>query len=245
MIRNSPCSVGQPRLGDAMHQALGAEPVLHQVGDRHEGQAEALRDAAELRLPRHGAVGIQDLADDAGRQQAGQPRQVHAGLGLPHALQHATGAGAQRKDVTGAAKVGRLGVGVQRHLDGRGAVGRRNARGDTEAAVGVDAHGERGPHVLGIPLGHLGQAELVAALRGEGEADEPAPVLRHEIDDLGRDELGRADEVAFVFAVGVVRHDDDLPVAEVLDGLVDRSEFSHESRVTSREMYFPSRSPST
>ena len=52
---------------------------------------------------------------------------------------------------------------------------------------------------------------------GQREADQPAPVQGHEIDHLGRRELGRADEVALVLAVLVVGHDDDLAVAQVLD----------------------------
>jgi hypothetical protein len=50
---------------------------------------------------------------------------------------------------------------------------------------------------------------------------------RHEIDHLGRDQLGRADEIALVLAVLVIGHDDDLAVAQVLDGLLDGAERGH------------------
>jgi hypothetical protein len=88
----------------------------------------------------------------------------------------------------------------------------------------VDAHREGGGQLLGVPLGHLGQAELVAALAGEGQADQAPPVQGHEVDRLGRDQLGRADQVTLVLAVLVVRDDDDLAVAQVVDGLVDGAE---------------------
>ncbi len=60
----------QPRIGDAVHQPLGAEPVRHQLRQRHERQVELLRQLHELRAPRHRAVGAQDLADDARRDRA-------------------------------------------------------------------------------------------------------------------------------------------------------------------------------
>ena len=66
--------------------------------------------------------------------------------------------------------------------------------------------------------------ELVAALRRQAEADQPAPVRRHERDRLRRDELRRDRQVALVLAVGVVDDDDEAPRADVLDRLLDRRE---------------------
>ena len=90
---------------------------------------------------------------------------------------------------------------------------------DAETPLGVDAHGERGGLILGVAIGHLRQAELIATVAGERETDEPAPMQGHEVDHLGRDQLGGANEVALVFAVFVVRDDDDLAVLQVFDGL--------------------------
>ncbi len=42
---------------------------------------------------------------------------------------------------------------------------------------------------------------------------------RHEVDRLGRDELGRADEVAFVLSVFVVRDDDEPPLTDIFNRL--------------------------
>jgi hypothetical protein len=46
----------------------------------------------------------------------------------------------------------------------------------------------------------------------------------HEVDHLGRDQLRRADEVALVLAVLVIRDDDELAVLQVFDGLGDSPE---------------------
>ena len=71
---------------------------------------------------------------------------------------------------------------------------------------------------------HEREPQLVAALLGEGEADEAAPVARHEVDGVGRDLLGRDREVALVLAVLVVDDDDELPGAERLDRVFDAGE---------------------
>ena len=53
-----------------------------------------------------------------------------------------------------------------------------------------------------------GSIELAAAALRQQHAQQAPPVLEHEVDHLGGDLLGGADEVALVLAVGVVGHDD-------------------------------------
>jgi flagellar biosynthesis/type III secretory pathway ATPase len=59
---------------------------------------------------------------------------------------------------------------------------------------------------------------------GEGEADETAALLAHEVDRLGRDELGGHREVTLVLSILVVTDDHHLPLADVLDGVLDGGE---------------------
>ena len=66
--------------------------------------------------------------------------------------------------------------------------------------------------------------KLVAALAGQAEADEPAPLLRHERDRLGRRELRCDRQIALVLAVGRVDDHDELARANVLDRRLDRGE---------------------
>src|SRR6185437_6881128 len=190
-----------------------------------------------------------DLADDAGRHQASEARQVHAGLGLPDPLEHAPGPGAKRKDVAGTPKVRRHRGRIDGDVDRGGAVGGRDAGGHPEAPLGVDAHREGGGQLLRVALGHLREAQLVAPLAGERQADEAAAVQRHEVDEVGRHHLGRADEVALVLAILVIGHDDDLAVAQVVDGLLDGAEGAHEAPRSPRARssaatYLPSASAS-
>ena len=66
--------------------------------------------------------------------------------------------------------------------------------------------------------------EFVAALGSQREADQPAPLLGHEVDRLGRRELRRHREVALVLAVLVVADDDHLAGADLFQGLFDGRE---------------------
>ncbi len=174
----------------------------------------------ELRATCHGAVLVHDLADDAGRRQARQPSEIDGGLGVPGALEHATGTRLQREDVAGHRDVLGLGVTGDRGRDRDRAIRRRDARGDL--ALGSDRAVKRRALLGGVLVGHGRDAERSESLTRQRHADEAAAVARHEVDGLGRDLLGGHDEVAFVLAVLVVDHDEHAACANLGDGLLDR-----------------------
>ena len=89
--------------------------------------------------------------------------------------------------------------------------------------------------LLGVRFASVWKLELVDALAGEGEADPAAGLPDHEVDQLGRNELRRADEIAFVLAVLIVGDDDDLAGFDVGDGLFNGSEL-HDSSVLQRKV---------
>ena len=216
---------GDDGLGGAVHEALAGQPVRDELGDGDEAQPVLAGEDLELRPARHGAVVVEDLADDAGGLQAGQAGEVHRGLGLADAAEDAAGAGPQGEDVARAAEVGGP------WCAGRGSTWMVVARSAAlmpvvtpKLAVGVDGDGEGRALRFGVVVGHRAQVQLVGALGGEREADEPAAVGGHEVDGLGGDVRGRADQVAFVLAVLVVGHDDHPPLADVLDGVLDTVE---------------------
>ena len=103
-------AAGDRRLGDAVDERVVAQPVLDQVGDGDQLQVEARREALQVGEPRHRAVVLHDLADDAGRLEPGEPREVDRGLGLSGAHQDAAVARAQREDVARRADVARRGA---------------------------------------------------------------------------------------------------------------------------------------
>ena len=141
----------------------------------------------------------------AGLSPARRARSTAASV-CPVRSQHAAGLGLQREHVPGLHEVARRALGVDGHLDRVRAVGGRDARRD--ALAGLDRDRERrleGRLVLGR---HQVEAQLVAALGRERQADQPAPLLGHEVDRVGRRELGGHGEVALVLAVLVVADDD-------------------------------------
>jgi hypothetical protein len=90
-------------------------------------------------------------------------------------------------------------------------------------AASLDRHAERGAEarVVLLVAHHQRDAQLVQPLARHRQADQAAPVARHEVDRL-RSHLLRGDrEIALVLAVLVVDDDDHLPGAEVLDRLRD------------------------
>ena len=129
-----------------------------------------------------------------------------------------------RSGKTGPAGRGRLRVlrRVDRDLDRARAVVRRDAGRD--AVARLDRDGERGAERRLVVVGHLAQPELVAALAGQAEADQPARVGGHEVDGLGGRELRGDRQVALVLAVLVVDDDHEPPRADLLDRLLDRGE---------------------
>ena len=112
--------------------------------------------------------------------------------------------------------------GVDGDLDRPRPVGGGDAGRD--AVARLDRDRERRAERRLVLVGHLAQAELVAALWREAQADQPAAVGRHEVDRVGRHELRRDRQVALVLAVLVVDDDDEPARPDLLDRLLDRGE---------------------
>ena len=110
-------------------------------------------------------------------------------------------------------------AGVDGHLDGVGAVVSGDARGD--ALPGLDRHGEGGLEGRLVLGRHQVEAELVAALARQRQADQATSEGGHEVDRVRRRELGRQRQVALVLAILGVADHDHLAVAIVLEGVLD------------------------
>ena len=71
---------------------------------------------------------------------------------------------------------------------------------------------------------HQLETKLLGALRRQRQANEPAAVLGHEVDGVGRRHLRRDDKVALVLALLGIDEDEHAAVARVLDHLLDGRE---------------------
>ena len=105
--------------------------------------------------------------------EAGEPREVDGGLGLARALEHAAGLGLQREDVAGLDEVARRGR--------AGSIATAIVRARSAAEIPVVTPSRASIETVNavsngrlVLRGHQVEPELVAALRGEREADQPA-----------------------------------------------------------------------
>ena len=136
---------------------------------------------------------------------------------VPHTLSVTTlGALQEGDEVTGAA------LRVDRDLDRARAVGGRDA--GRHALACLDRDGEGGAERRLVALGHRAQAQLVRALLGQRQADQPARVGGHEVDRLGCRELSGDDEITLVLPVGIVDDHDELALTNVVERLLDGRE---------------------
>ena len=198
------------------------QAVADQVLDGADLEAVPLGEGDEVRHARHGAVVVHDLADDAGRIEAGQPREIDAGLRVPGADQHAALARDQREHVAGRDDVVEVLGRVDGRGDGAGAIVRGDAGGDALARLDRDREG--GAVARLVLARHVLEAKLVGALARQRQADQAAAVLGHEVDGIGRRHLRGDDEVALVLAVLGIDQDDHAAVAQILEDLVDGRE---------------------
>ena len=133
---------------------------------------------------------------------------------MASSLQDPPLAGPQGKDVAWAAQVRGTTAGMDGHLDCSGPILSRNARTDSVFGASINADCEGGLIAVGVAIHHQWQIEGIQALTLHRQADQAPSFSGHEIDLLGRCELGRTDQVAFVFAILIVHNHDRLAIAD-------------------------------
>ena len=114
------------------------------------------------------------------------------------------------------------GIGADRGQHGSSAIGSGNT--GSHALRGFDRNGEVGSHFFAVVADHQRQAQLLAALLGQGQADQAAAVLGHEVDVFRRYRLGGHDDVALVLAIFVIHQHDHLAGPDVVDDILRRVE---------------------
>ena len=205
----------QRPLGHLLDQGFILVAIMDQVGNRADFQIVFAGEFEQIGQARHAAVILHDLADDRGRRQAGQRGQVAAGFGMACAHQHAALLRFQRKNMARLHDIKRLCRLGHGDLDRLGAVGGGNTGGD---ALGrLDRDGEVGAEGGAVAARHHRQIERIAAFLGQGQADQAARMLDHEVDGFWRDEIGGEHQVAFIFAVFLINQNDHAASAQFGD----------------------------
>jgi hypothetical protein len=136
--------------------------------------------------------------------------------------------------MAGAREVAGPGLRIDRHMNRRGPIRRRNSRRNVFPRI--DGHGEGRAERGGILNRLLREMEFFDSLGSQGETDQPAGIFGHEINGLGRHVLSGNDEIAFILAVFVIEEDDESPLLNVPNCLFDtmkgRSHCDECSKVT-------------
>ena len=91
----------------------------------------------------------------------------------------------------------------------------------------VDGDGEGSLMVVCVLGDHLGELEPPRILRRHGHTDQSLSVSGHEIDILRRGELGRADQIPLVLPVWIVCTQDQMPLPQLLQGILNGAVLKH------------------
>jgi len=212
----------QLRFRDSLDHRLVAQAILDDIGDGDYLEPVHARELDQVVAPRHGSVFLQNFADDAGRLQTREPRKIHRAFSLPGAHQHAAVARTQRIDVAGRDELGAARVFTNRRKNCDRAVLRRDSR--ARRAARSDRSRERGAERSLVVADHHAEPEPVDPLRRHRQANEAAPELRHEVDRLGGGFFRRHAQVALIFALLIVHHDDHVAATSFLERFLDRNE---------------------
>ena len=195
--------------------------VRHQRGHRYEHQIVFLRELNQLWRAHHMAVFIHNLATDAYRCQARQPAQVRGGFRVPGPHQHPAFPAAQREHMARPPEIHSLGAGFRYLFHGVSPLISRNARRGIHV---IDGNGKGRFMIVRIVGNHSAELQLVHDFGIGRHTDEAPGFLCHKIDGLPGTELGRHDQVAFVFPVLVIGYQHHLPCLDGSDGFFNRVE---------------------
>jgi hypothetical protein len=168
------------------------------------------------------ANSTRNLADDARRLQACQPREVDGALGLSRAHQHAAVARAQGIDIAGRDELRAAGILAHRLQNRSRAILRRDSR--ARRAPRGDCRRESRPERRLVVANHHAEPEPVDSLRRHRQANQSAREPGHEVDGFGRGLFGRHAQVALVLALLVIHQDDHVAAARFLERFLDGNE---------------------
>ena len=127
--------------------------------------------------------------------------------------------------MAGARQVAGLDFGIDRHMNRRGPVRRRDSRRNVFPGVDGDREGRAED---GGVFDCLLRAEWSSSTRSGVRARQinPRACLAMKLMACGRNDFGGNDEIAFVFPIFVIDQDDEFPLLDVPDRVFDAVERS-------------------
>src|SRR5262245_39701332 len=131
----------QGRFTDFLNEAFSAEAVTDQIGNRNHLELLMFSKLDQIRYARHRAVFLHDFANDTGRCESGDGREIDRCLRLACANQHSAVARSQWKNVARASQIFSFSLWIDCSKDCLRAIERRNSSGDITPRL--DGHAER------------------------------------------------------------------------------------------------------
>ena len=206
-----------------LDERLLLQPVGYQVPDTDNLQMVYPAKLYQFGQTGHRAVVVHDFHQCAGRIKPRQFTEVDGCFRMTRAAQHAIVLGVEGVNVTWTAKGLRCGCRVGQRTDGGGTVVGRDTGG--AAFQLVNGNGEGGSQYRGVVLHLMGQVQFFATADGDGGTEYATGIFQHEVHHLRRYLFSGTYQVALVFAVFIVNNNDELSLAEIVDGLVDGVQF--------------------
>ena len=149
--RALPIGVSTSKRRLLVDETLARLAIGDEVGDRDDLEAMLAGEGDDLRPALDRAVVIDELADDAGRMQAGEPGEIDRRLGMARAHQDAARFGDERKHMAGAHEVGGMHIAVGQGVHGGAALLGRDAGGEALAVVDRDGEGRAERRIVDAP----------------------------------------------------------------------------------------------
>ena len=201
-------------------------PVFLQGFDGNEFYIKFLCQLLQFRCAHHGAVLPHDLAAETAFFQPCQTHQVYRSFRMTVSFQNAVFLGQKREHMTRPPKVIGPGVFTDTHSGSIAALFRRDACGGVYM---VNRDGKGGTVIVCIVVHHLRKLQLLAVVAAHGHADQTFSVYCHKVYIFCGGKFCRTDEITFIFSVRVVGTEDDLSLAQILQGLFNgiESEIFH------------------
>lgn len=207
----------------ALDQSLALAAMCDEVLDRTHFKSVLAFEFDQIWQAGHGTVLFHDLADDSGGIESGKPREIDSRLGMPSAAEHPPVLGLEGEDMAGLDEIAGERAGVGKNADRRGTVFYTDASGGSRS--GIDRYGEVRFEKLAVPRDHSLKPKAVGTFRCDRHTDKSASEFHHEIDGGWGDFGSGHDQVPFIFAVGIVGHDDHSAAFDVCDDLWNRVEW--------------------
>ena len=195
------------------HEVVVIAAVVLEFPDGDKGQTVLFCKVRQLFPTHHGAVVVHDLTAETHLGQSGKTEQVYRSLGVTVPFQNAAGLCLQREHMSRTAEIAGMRRRVCCHACRQTTLYRRNAGSGVDV---VDGNGERRFVVVRVVGNHLGQSQPDNVVMAHGHTDQSLCGACHEVDVFRGGELSGADEVALVFPIRIVCHQNALAVPQIL-----------------------------